>query len=141
MTDNPALDQLVEAITVDSYDVDEQMTAFHAVFTNEVSLPAEATIVGVSVQVLDVDIRASGSELTAHCRHGADHQEPSLADLVFPPQTVGAWIHAAYRRSTRSAINPHPSPSPSAGVGESEAGVPGCAFGQGRGQDWVAMSW
>lgn len=98
MSDLSELDRLVSAITVDAHDLEEQITAFHAVFTNEVEGPTWATIVGVPVLVLDADIRVSGLEMTAHCRHDGDEQEISFTDLVFPPDTVAAWIHAAYRR-------------------------------------------
>ena len=97
VTDPDVLDRLVEAITVDAYDVTEQMTTFHSVFHEAATGPTWATIVGVPVLVLDVDVRDTGTELTAHCRHDGDEQEISLTDLVFPPEAVAAWIHAAYR--------------------------------------------
>lgn len=103
-------DQLGEVIRVDCYNEDEQMTAFHTVLTEEVALPTEAGTVGMSVQVLDFDIREGGSELTARCRRGAAEQELCLVDLVFPPQTVAAWIHAAYRRCL--GLRPHPAEIP-----------------------------
>jgi hypothetical protein len=98
MTDLTELDRLVATFTVDAYDVAEQITAFHAVFTGEVEEPMWATIVGVPVLVLDADVRDTGMELTAHCRREGEEQEISFTDLVFPPDTVAAWIHAAYRR-------------------------------------------
>lgn len=110
MTDLEALDQLVEVITVDCHDVDEQITAFHSAFTNEVTEPTWATIVGVRVLVLDADIRDTGTELTAHCRHNGDQQEISFTDLVFAPDTVAAWIHAAYRRCL--GLKPFPAAMP-----------------------------
>lgn len=114
MTDLDVVDRLVEAITVDAYDVAEQMTAFHSVFhsgfTEAVAGPTWATIVGVPVLVLDVEVRDTGTELTAHCRHGREQQEISLTDLVFPPETVAAWIHAAYRRCL--GLEPFPAEIP-----------------------------
>jgi hypothetical protein len=92
------LDRLVRMMTVDAYDTYEQITAFHTVFEEEAALPAGATVVGVPVLVTEVDIRSNGTELTAHCRHHDVRQEISLADLVFPPDTTAAWVHAAYRR-------------------------------------------
>lgn len=97
MSNLSELYQLISAITVDAYDLQEQITAFHEVFASEVSEPTWATIVGVPVLVLDADIRATGLEMTAHCRHDDDEQEMSFTDLVFPPDTTAAWIHAAYR--------------------------------------------
>ena len=110
MTDLDVLDRLVQAITVDAYDVAEQMTAFRSVFTEAVTGPTKATIVGVPVLVLEVDIRYTGTELTAHCRHGDYQQEISLTDLVFAPETAAAWIHAAYRRCL--ALEPLPAAIP-----------------------------
>lgn len=98
MSDLTDLDRLVSDITVDAYDVAEQITAFHAVISSEVEEPVWATIVGVPVLVLDADIRDTGLEMTAHCRHDGDEQEICFTDLVFPPDTIAAWIHAAYRR-------------------------------------------
>lgn len=107
LRDLSELDQLVEAITVDAHDLEEQITAFHAVFTDEMAAPIWATMVGVSVLVVDVDIRDNGLEMTAHCRHEGDEQEISFTDVVFPPETIAARIHAAYRRL--QGLEPFPS--------------------------------
>ncbi|MDN5794320.1 MAG: hypothetical protein L0H79_01045 [Intrasporangium sp.] len=112
MTDLHALDRLVAVMTVDAYDVDEQIMAFHAVFEDEAGLPVSATVVGVPVLVTDVGIRANGIELTAHCRREEVGQEISLTDLVFPPDTQAAWVHAAYRRCL--GLAPFPAAIPEA---------------------------
>lgn len=57
MTGTSALNELVEAITVDSYDIAEQMSAFHSAFTDEVSLPVEIDVLGMPVQVVAFNIR------------------------------------------------------------------------------------
>lgn len=99
MTRPNDLDRLVEAITVDCYDEGEQMTAFHAVFSDEVELPAPTAFLGIPVEVLGFDVREDGRQLLARCcRSGSAAQEVSLADVVFPPESVGGWLHAAYRR-------------------------------------------
>lgn len=99
MTRRDDLDRLVEAITVDCYDDEEQMTAFHAVFSDEVEFPAPAAVLGIAVEVLGFDVREDGRELVARCRRpGSVSQEVSLVDLVFPPESVGGWLQAAYRR-------------------------------------------
>lgn len=36
--------------------------------------------------------------VVATCRGPDGAGEVALADLAFPPDTVSAWIHAAYRR-------------------------------------------
>ncbi len=33
----------------------------------------------------------------ANCQGPQEVEEVNLADLVFPPDTVTAWMHAAYR--------------------------------------------
>jgi len=85
-------------ITVDCCNGDEQMSAFHAVFAEEVSLPAEAAILGTLVQVLDFDIREDGTEPTAHCRRGAVQQELDVAPGLqrdaaqqVADQALGSW--------------------------------------------------
>lgn len=98
MTDLDDLDRLVTLMTVDAYDAYEQITAFQTVFEEEAVLPSAAAVVGISVLVTEVDIRANGTELTAHCQHQDVQQEISLTDLVFPPEAKAAWVHAAYRR-------------------------------------------
>ena len=110
MTNLAGIDRLVEAITADAYDICEQMTALHAAFTNEVTEPTWATLVGIPILVLDPDIRDTGMEMTVHCRHGNDEQEISFTDHVFPPDTMAAWIHAAYRRCL--GLKPFPTAMP-----------------------------
>ncbi|MGL5810726.1 MAG: hypothetical protein ACRCYQ_12345, partial [Nocardioides sp.] len=39
-----------------------------------------------------------GEEVIARCRRGDADQDLRLSDVVFPPDTAAAWIHAAYRR-------------------------------------------
>lgn len=110
MTDSDAVDRLLEVFTVDCCNADEQMTAFHTVFTEEVPLPTEVSLVGIPVQVVGFDIRENGIELIARCCREGDQQELSLADVVFPPESVGAWIHAAYRRCL--GLQPYPATIP-----------------------------
>jgi len=63
MTKTDALDQLIEAITVDCYDAYEQMSAFHTVFAEEVSLPTGAPR-GVKISVSPGLRRACGARDT-----------------------------------------------------------------------------
>ena len=101
MTSHDEVDRLLEVITVDGYNTAEQVTGFYEVFTQEVPLPITATVVGAPVRVVGIDIAEHGEELTARCERATDGQDLGLADLVFPPATPAAWIHAAYRRSPR----------------------------------------
>jgi hypothetical protein len=78
MTSRPDLDRSLEAILVDAYGEDEQYTAFLTVIEDETPLPDAATLLGTRVTV-----------------RAFDYTDP-VRGLV-PPQTVTAWIHAAYR--------------------------------------------
>ncbi len=91
------LDLVVESILVDSYGDEEQYVAFLTVFEEETQLPAAATLLGVPVTVTGFDYTEPARGLIATCQGPQDIGEVSLADLAFPPDTVTAWIHAAYR--------------------------------------------
>lgn len=110
MTGHNELDRLVEVITVDCYNPSEQMTAFYEVFAVEVPLPTTATVVGATVRVVGIDIAQHDQGLAARCQHGDVMQDLRLSDLVFPPDTAAAWIHAAYRRCL--GLTAHPAAVP-----------------------------
>ena len=92
------VDRLLEAITVDCYNLAEQVTAFYEAFVEEVTVPTTAAVVGSTVRVVGIDIAEQGDELMARCRRGAVAEDLRFSDLVFAPDTPAAWIHAAYRR-------------------------------------------
>ena len=106
MTGRDETDRLLEVITVDCYNVSEQMTAFYEVFAEEVPLPTTATVGGATVGVVGIDIAEHGEELTARCRRAEVVSDLRLSDLVFPPDAVAAWIHAAYRRCLGRRAHP-----------------------------------
>ncbi len=108
--DLPALDRLVAAITVDAYDVEEQVTAFFEAFANEVELPVQTVVLGLPVEVVEFGIADNDAELTARCRRGADAQELSLTYLMFPADSVVGWLHAGYRRCL--GLRPYPASQP-----------------------------
>ena len=116
MTGRDDADRLLEVITVDCYNVSEQMTAFYEVFAQEVTLPTTATVVSATVRVLGIDIAEQGEELTARCQRAKVVQDLRLSELVFAPDAAAAWIHAAYRR--RLGLRVHPTTMP-AGWGPS----------------------
>ncbi len=108
MTRRDEVDRLLEVITVDCYNLAEQVTAFYEGFAGAVPLPT--TVVGATVRVLGIDIAEHGEELTARCQRGEVVQDLRLSDLVFPPDTTAAWIHAAYRRCL--GLTAHPAAVP-----------------------------
>lgn len=99
-------DKVIEMIIVDAYDDYEQLSAFLTVLDEEVPLPAEATVLGSPVTVLQIDFVDLPRGLFARCRGTHGEGEAALADVCFPPDTVAAWIHAAYRHYLR--LKPFP---------------------------------
>ncbi|SBT41020.1 hypothetical protein [Micromonospora narathiwatensis] len=98
MPDDLDLDNAIETIVVDAYGADEHHSAFLTVIEDETHLPTTAALLGTPVTVTSIDYttEARGIVATCHGPHGAG--EVAFADPAFPPDTVTAWIHAAYRR-------------------------------------------
>lgn len=91
------LDELVEEALVDAYGESEQATGFYTMIENDLCLPFETEMLGVTVTVESIDI-TEDDQLVAVCRKGKDRQRISLADLPLPTTLpAGAeWI-LAYR--------------------------------------------
>jgi hypothetical protein len=97
MTTADALDRVIETITVDCYNEDEEYTAFLTVIEDEVALPAPASLLGTPVTVVQLDYADPARGLVAVC-HGPDGTgEVAIGDGAFPTDTLAAWLHAAYR--------------------------------------------
>lgn len=98
--DSNVLDELIEEITVDAYGDDEQLWAFRQAFEDDVSLPANAFVIGEPVSVVQIDY--DGNErrgLTAKCRReGGSEHVVAASDVVFPEGSIGARYAAAYRK-------------------------------------------
>lgn len=90
---DPMIQKVIEMILVDAYGEDEQLGAFQTVFEDAVEVPIKATVLGHVIEVLEFDYADPLRGVFAKCREG----EVSLVDICFPPDTVAAWIHAAYR--------------------------------------------
>ena len=90
------LDALVDEATVDAYGEDEQLTGFAVMIGDNLAMPFETTVLGVTVTVRKVDQTASG--IVAVCVRGRHRQAIPILDLPLPdPPPEGAeWI-AAYR--------------------------------------------
>ena len=93
----PRLDELVEEALVDAYGESEQVTAFYTMIENDLRLPFETEILGMSVTVEGIDI-TDDDQLVAECRKGKAKQRISLSELPLPSALPeGAeWI-VAYR--------------------------------------------
>jgi hypothetical protein len=91
------LDDLVEEALVDAYGESEQAIGFYTMMENDLRLPFETGILGVSVMVEGIDI-TEDDQLVAVCRKDKTKQRISLSELPLPsPLPKGAeWI-VAYR--------------------------------------------
>jgi hypothetical protein len=91
------LDELVEEALVDAYGESEQVTGFYTMLENDLRLPFETEILGMTVTVEGIDI-TDDDQLVAVCRKDKTKQRISLLELPLPvPLPKGAeWI-AAYR--------------------------------------------
>jgi hypothetical protein len=91
------LDALVDEATVDAYGEGEELAGFAVMIGDNLVVPFETTVLGVTVTVRKVDQTASG--IVAVCDHGGHRQAIPILDLPLPaPPPQGAeWI-AAYRR-------------------------------------------
>jgi hypothetical protein len=88
------LDGLVEEATVDANGEDEEETGQFTMVQEHLALPFTTMVLGVVVNVVDVDLTASG--LVAICTRGKQRQAIGLLDLPLPtPAPEGAeWIDA-----------------------------------------------
>ena len=91
------LDELVEEALVDAYGESEQVTGFYTMMENDLQLPFETEILGMTVIVEGIDI-TEDDQLVAVCRRDKTKQRISLSELPLPsPLPEGAeWI-VAYR--------------------------------------------
>jgi hypothetical protein len=92
------LNALVEEATVDAYGDDEQLGGFAGMIENDLEVPFETTVLGVTVTVQKVIQTESG--IVADCVHDAYHQAISVLDLPLPEPPKGAQWIAAYRHWT-----------------------------------------
>jgi hypothetical protein len=91
------LNELIEEALVDAYGESEQATGFYTMLENDLRLPFETQILGVTASVEGIDI-TEDDQLVAVCRSGKTRQRISLSELPLPsPLPEGAeWI-LAYR--------------------------------------------
>jgi hypothetical protein len=91
------LDALIAEATVDCYSEDEELTGLATMIGDNLAVPFETTVLGVTVTVRKIDLTDSG--IVAICVRGKHRQPIPVLDLPLPdPPPRGAeWI-AAYRR-------------------------------------------
>jgi hypothetical protein len=94
------LDELIAEATVDCYGEEEQLTELATMIADNLAVPFETTVLGLTVTVPAIDQADSG--IVAICVRGKHRQAISVLDLPLPdPPPPGAeWI-TAYRRWAR----------------------------------------
>ena len=98
------LDDLIDDALTDANGESEQVTGFYTMLENDLHLPFETQILGVTAMVESIDI-TEDDQLVAVCRAGKARQRISLSELPLPsPPPAGAeWI-AAYRYWKTGAV-------------------------------------
>lgn len=99
MSTSAELDALIDELTVDAYNDEEQESGFLVGAEEALAPGAMARLLGIDVEVLKID---SGPDLRtglrARARRGDDTHHVSLADLTFPDGSELGLVVAAYRR-------------------------------------------
>jgi hypothetical protein len=95
------LDELIEQAIVDAYGPAEQAVGFHATLEQELALPFDTIVLGVTVSVRKLDVTDRG-EVVALCYRGRERSSIPLTSLALPepPPTGWEWVEA-YRRWAR----------------------------------------
>src|SRR5579884_3546720 len=94
----PELDRLIEDITVDCYDEEEQLTGFEAAFDEDATFPCPGTVIGEQVEVLHVGRADGHRELIATCQRNSRRYEIALLDIDSDADPATTRLIAAYRR-------------------------------------------
>ncbi|HEV8337910.1 MAG TPA: calcium-binding protein [Candidatus Polarisedimenticolia bacterium] len=89
------LEKLVKEATVDAYGESEQKTGFLTMLEDNLGLPFETLVLGVTVTVERIDL-TQADEIVAICRRGRSRQAIPILDmpLPFPPPGGAEWIEA-----------------------------------------------
>ena len=93
--------EMVEEATVDCYNDSELTTGWFTMIEDNLAIPFETTVLGVTVKVDKIDLTDT-EQIVARCRRGNMRQVVPILDLPLPtPPPNGAdWIEA-YRRWLR----------------------------------------
>jgi hypothetical protein len=105
------LDALIEEITVDCYNEDEELGGFLTYLEEALEQPVEATVMGVPVTLVGVDSPDGPLQgLVATCRRDGDDYQISLLDVAVPRGTEVSRVLAAYRHW--AGLGPWPKAAP-----------------------------
>lgn len=92
------LDRLIDEITIDAYDEDEQLMGFENAFDEDDSYPCPGTVIGEQVEVLHVGRANNRRELIATCRRNGHCYDVALLDIDISADSATSRLIAAYRR-------------------------------------------
>ena len=95
---DPDLDNMIDEITIDAHDEDEQLTGFENAFDEDATFPCHGTVIGEPVEVLHVSRAEGRRELIATCQHTGNRYEIALLDITIDGDPTTARLLAAYRR-------------------------------------------
>jgi hypothetical protein len=99
MTTTAQLDALIDELTLDAYDDDEQLSGFLTGAEEALRRGEPAQIVGIDVEILEIDAGPDvRTGLAARVRRDGVTYEVGLADLAFPADSQLRVVVAAYRR-------------------------------------------
>jgi len=92
------LAEMIEEATVDAYGESEQITGWFTMIDENLAVPFDTMVLGVSVTVERVDLDNS-EQIVAVCKRGRDRQALPILDLPLPTPAPGGadWIEA-YRQ-------------------------------------------
>ncbi len=95
------IERLIEEATVDAYDETEQRDGLLAMIQDDLALPFETQMLGVTVTVEGIDVDEF-EQIVAICRRAGQRQAISILHLPLPepPPEGAAWIEA-YRHWAR----------------------------------------
>jgi hypothetical protein len=92
---------MAEEVTLDAHDEAEQITGWHTMIGDNLAVPFQAQVLGVTVTVETIEL-SSSDEIVALCARDQTRQRIGILDLPLPtPPPEGAeWIEA-YRHWRR----------------------------------------
>jgi hypothetical protein len=97
---NRDLDELIEDITVDCHDHDEQLGGFEVAFDNDATFPCPGTVIGQDIEVLTVATSNNRAELIATIRSHGQRYTVALLDIQLDADPATTRLLAANRRWT-----------------------------------------
>jgi len=92
------LDNLIDEITVDAHDEDEQLMGFENAFDEGGNFPCLGTVIGHDVEVLSISRATNRHELIATCQRDGHRYDIALLDIDLQADPATARLIAAYCR-------------------------------------------